>query len=68
MVRPVRRSARALRVLVPALLLPSLVPDVELLLTGLIPGSTPLVGALMLMHSVVARVAVAVGSRIAPAR
>ncbi|HEY8587963.1 MAG TPA: DUF6069 family protein [Naasia sp.] len=68
-VRTVRRSARVLRVLVPTLVAASLVPDVALLLTGFIPGTTPLaVVALMLMHPAVAAVAVAVGLRVAPPR
>jgi hypothetical protein len=68
-VRLVRRSARALRVLVPVLVVLSLVPDVVLMATGFIPGTTPgAVVALMLMHPVVAAVAVLAGQRIAPAR
>ncbi len=68
-VRFVKRSAPVLRVLVPALVAASLIPDVILLATGFIPGTTPLgVVALMLMHVVVAASAVAVGRRIAPPR
>ena len=68
-VRIVARSARLLRVLVPVLVVLSLVPDVMLLVTGFIPGSTPAgVIALMLMHPVVAASAVLTGQRIAPAR
>lgn len=68
-VRSVRRSARMLRVLVPVLVVLSLVPDVILLVAGFIPGTTPIgVGALMLMHLIVATIAVVIGQRIAPAR
>jgi len=68
-VRLVRRSARLLRVLVPALLVLTLIPDVVLLATGFIPGATPgAVIALMLMHPVVAGAAVLAGARISPAR
>lgn len=68
-VRLVPRSARVLRVLVPVLVVLSLVPDVVLLITGFIPGTTPGgVVALMLMHPVVAASAVVAGQRIAPAR
>lgn len=66
--RRVRSSARLLRVLVPALVVLSLVPDVILLVAPFIPGATPAaVVALMLMHPIVAAVAVLVGRRIAPA-
>ncbi len=60
---------RALRVLVPVLLLASLIPDLVLLLTGFIPGTT-VVGAvgLMLMHPVTVAVAVPVFQRLAPVR
>ncbi len=68
-VRLVRRSARALRVLVPALVVLSWIPDVVLLVTGFIPGATPgAVIALALMHPTVAGIAVFAGRRIAPAR
>ena len=68
-VRFVARSARLLRVLVPVLLVLSFVPDVVLLLTGFIPGTTPgAVIALALMHPVVAGAAVVAGQRISPAR
>jgi hypothetical protein len=68
-VRFVRRSARLLRVLVPVLVVLSFVPDIALLVLGFIPGTTPgAVIALMLMHLVVAAVAVLAGRRIAPAR
>jgi hypothetical protein len=68
-VRLVPHSARVLRVLVPALVVLSLVPDVVLLITGFIPGTTPgAVVALMLMHPVAAVSAVMAGQRIAPAR
>lgn len=68
-VRFVRRSARLLRVVVPALLVLSLVPDVALLALGFIPGTTAGGAiALMLMHVAVAAVAVLAGQRIAPAR
>ena len=66
--RRVRRPLRLLRVLVPALVVLSWIPDVILLATGFIPGASPLgVAALMLMHPVVAAAAVLVGRRIAPA-
>jgi len=65
--RRARTATRALRVLVPALVVLSLVPDVILLVVPFIPGSTPgAVVMLMLMHPVVATVAVLVGRRIAP--
>ncbi len=68
-VRLVARSARLLRVLVPALVVLSFVPDAVLLATGFISGTTPGgVLALALMHPVVAGVAVIAGQRIAPAR
>lgn len=68
-VRFVRHSARLLRVLVPVLVALSLIPDVVLLIVGFIPGTTPIgVGALMLMHLLVAVVAVVAGQRLAPAR
>jgi len=66
--RRVRNSARVLRALVPALVLASLIPDVVLLLTGFIPGTSPIgVVVLALMHPIVATVAVLIGRRIAPA-
>ena len=68
-VRVVRRSARALGILVPGLLVLSLVPDVVLLVTGFIPGTTVAgVVGLMLMHPIVAAVAVLTGRMIAPPR
>lgn len=68
-VRFVRRSTRVLLVLVPALLALSWVPDVVMLVTGFLPGATPVgAAALMAMHAVVAGAAVVVGQRIAPAR
>lgn len=68
-VRFVRQSARLLRVLVPVLVLVSFIPDVLLLIGGFIPGTTAVgVVALMLMHVVVAAIAVVTGQRIAPAR
>lgn len=68
-VRRVRRSARALAILVPVLLALSLVPDVILLLTGFIPGTTVAgVVGLMAMHPIVAAVAVVTGRMIAPPR
>lgn len=61
------RPARVLRVLVPLLTVLSLAPDVVLALSGFIPGTT-LTGvvALMLMHPVVAAVAVPVLQRALP--
>jgi Family of unknown function (DUF6069) len=57
-----RRSARPAALLlwlVPTVLVLSWIPDVVLLVTGVIPGTTPLaVGALMLMHVAVAAAAV----------
>ncbi len=68
-VRLVRRSARMLRILVPAVLAATLVPDVVLLATGFLPGTTPIgVVALMLMHVAVAAIAALAARRIAPAR
>ncbi|MGN6503434.1 MAG: DUF6069 family protein [Pseudolysinimonas sp.] len=69
--RVVRRIARlprrVLQVLVPVVLAVSFVPDVVLLTTGFIPGSTTTgTVALMLMHLVVAGVAVPVSQRLAP--
>jgi len=63
----VARPRAVLRVLVPALLVLSFIPDVILLLTGFIPGTTA-TGAvgLMLMHLTVAAVAVPVAQRLAP--
>lgn len=69
--RIVRRrtgSPRAvLRVLVPVVLLLSFVPDVILMTTGFIPGTT-VTGAigLMLMHLTVASIVVPVSQRLAP--
>jgi hypothetical protein len=62
-----RRPRAVLNVLVPVLLLLSFIPDVVLLLTGFIPGTT-VTGAigLMLMHLTVAGVAVPVAQRLAP--
>jgi hypothetical protein len=63
----VARPRAVLRVLVPVLLVLSFLPDVVLLLTGFIPGTT-VTGAvaLMLMHLTVAGVAVPVAQRLAP--
>ncbi|MFF1573377.1 DUF6069 family protein [Leifsonia sp. NPDC058292] len=59
--------ARALRLLVPLLLAVSFIPDIVLLLTGFIPGTTATgVIALMLMHPIVVAVGVPVFQRIAP--
>jgi hypothetical protein len=61
------RPARILRLLVPALLLLSLIPDIVLLVTGFIPGMTATsVIALMLMHLIVVAVGVPLFQRIAP--
>jgi hypothetical protein len=58
---------RMLRVLVPVLLVLSFIPDVTLLITGFIPGTTTTGAlALMLMHLVVVGVAVPVSQRLAP--
>jgi hypothetical protein len=67
-VRRVARSPRrVLRVLVPAVLVLSFVPDTVLALTGFIPGTTTTGAvALMLMHVAVAGVAVPVSQRLAP--
>jgi len=68
-VRFVRRSARALTVLVPVLLALSLIPGVALLITGFIPGATPTgVVGLMLMHPIVAVTATLAGRAIAAPR
>jgi hypothetical protein len=63
----VARPRAVLRVLVPVLLVLSFLPDVVLLVTGFIPGTT-VTGAvaLMLMHLTVAGVAVPVAQRLAP--
>jgi hypothetical protein len=59
--------AAVLRILVPAVLLVSFVPDAFLIATGFIPGTT-LVGGLSLsvMHVIVAAVAVPLAQRLAP--
>lgn len=59
--------AAVLRVLVPAVLLASFIPDVVLIVTGFITGTT-LVGGLALstMHLIVAAVAVPLAQRLAP--
>jgi hypothetical protein len=63
----VRRPRQVLRVLVPVLLVLSFIPDVVLLLTGFMPGTTTTGAvALMLMHLVVAAIAVPVSQRLAP--
>lgn len=68
-VRFVARSARLLRVVVPVLVGLSLIPDIALLVTGSIPGTTTVgVVALMLMHPLVAVAAVFTGRMIAPPR
>lgn len=65
--RVIRSPRRVLRVLVPVVLALSFIPDVVLLTTGFIPGSTTTGAvALMLMHLVVAGVAVPVSQRLAP--
>ncbi len=70
--RRVRRRARnpkaTLSWLVPVVLAASFIPDVILLVTGFIPG-TSITGAvaLMIMHLVAAAVAVPVYAKIAPA-
>ena len=63
----VANPARVLKVLVPAVLVLSWIPDVVLAITQFIPGTT-LTGALALglMHAVVVAVAVPVYARIAP--
>ncbi|WP_198954712.1 DUF6069 family protein [Kineosporia sp. R_H_3] len=67
----VTRTARAravLAVLVPAVLVLSLVPDVALLVTGSTPGQTTTgVVALMVMHVLTAAIAVTVYRRVMPA-
>ena len=59
--------AAVLRVLVPAVLVASFVPDAILIVTRFIPGTT-LIGGLSLsvMHVIVAAVAVPLAQRIAP--
>lgn len=69
--RIVRRLAstprRVLRVLVPVVLALSFIPDVVLLSTGFIPGTTATGAvALMLMHLTVAGIVVPVSQRLAP--
>jgi len=62
-------AARTLRVLVPALTILSLVPDVVLAATGFIPGTTTTGAvALGLMHLTVVGVAVPVLARALPVR
>jgi hypothetical protein len=59
--------ARVLRLLVPTVLVLSLIPDILLLVTGFIPGTTATgVIALMLMHPIVVGVGVPLFQRIAP--
>jgi hypothetical protein len=63
-----RRPRTLLTVLVPVLLVLSLVPDVMLLVTGFIPGTTTTGAiALMLMHPTVVAVTVPVMNAIARA-
>lgn len=58
---------RVLRVLIPVVLVLSLIPDVVLLVTGFIPGTTTTgVIALMLMHVLVAAIGIPLYQRIAP--
>lgn len=67
--RLVPRPAAVLRMLVPVAVVLSLVPDLVLLLTGFIPGTTvPGVVGLMVMHPIVAGVVVPVAQRLAPVR
>lgn len=67
-VRFVKRAAATLRWLVPLAVVVSWVPDVALLVSGFVPGSSPTaVVALMLMHVAAAVSAVVAGQRIAPA-
>lgn len=65
-----QRAARAaviLRILVPALTVLSFVPDVVLLVTGFIPGTSPTgVVALAVMHVIVVAVVVLLCLRVAP--
>jgi hypothetical protein len=63
----VRDPRRVLRVLVPVVLVLSFVPDITLMLTQFIPGTSTLgVVALMLMHLTVAGIVVPVSARLAP--
>ena len=65
--RRAKNPAATLRVLVPLLVVLSYVPDVILLVTGFIPGSSlTAVVALALMHLVVVGVAVPVAQRLSP--
>jgi len=69
--RIIRRVAaqprRVLRVLVPVVLVLSFIPDITLAVTQFIPGTTTTGAvALMLMHLVVAGIAVPVSQRLAP--
>lgn len=67
--RRAARPAAVLRVLVPVLAVLSFVPDVALLLTGFIPGTTAIeVAALAIMHLVVLAVVLPVCLRVAPVR
>jgi hypothetical protein len=62
-------AAAVLRVLVPAALVASFIPDTLLIITRFIPGTTLLGGlSLSLMHVIVAVVAVATAQRVAPVR
>ena len=59
--------ARVLRVLVPVVLIASFIPDMILILTRFIPGTTLVAGlSLSVMHVIVAAVAVPLAQRIAP--
>lgn len=63
----VRNPRRVLSVLVPVVLLLSFVPDIVLMVTQFIPGTSTLgVIALMLMHLTVAGIVVPVAARLAP--
>lgn len=65
--RAVPNPRRVLRVLVPTVLVLSFIPDVVLLLTGFIPGTTTTGAvALMLMHLTVAAIVVPASQRLAP--
>jgi hypothetical protein len=68
-VRRAARPAALLRVLVPVVLVLSFIPDVVLLITGFIPGTTAVAAvALMVMHVIVVAIAVPTYARLAPPR
>jgi hypothetical protein len=62
-----KRPAAVLRLLVPAVLIASFIPDAVLIVTRFLPGTTTLGGlSLSTMHLIVAAVTVLVAQRVAP--